>query len=160
MKVREFHKNDFPRIQEIFHQGIETGNATFLTGIKTWDQWDQDYCRDCRLVLEEDGQVMGYGLVSPFSSMAAYRGMVEDSLYIDSAHQGRRAGNLLMAALIETTEKAGYWTLLAKIFPENIASIALHKTHGFRIIGTYERPGKLNGIWRDVVLMERRSKVI
>ncbi|NOZ43087.1 MAG: N-acetyltransferase [Alphaproteobacteria bacterium] len=160
IRVRDFYQDDFPRIQQIFRQGIATGNATFSTEVKDWDQWDRDYCRDCRLVLEAAGRVMGYAVISPLSTMPAYGGMVEDSLYIDRALWGKGAGNLLLAALVEATEKAGYWTLHARIFPENNASIALHKSHGFRLVGTLERPGQLNGIWRDVVLMERRSKVI
>lgn len=160
MHIRDFHRQDFSRVQEIFLQGIETENATFQTEPKTWEAWDQSYCQDCRLVLEHQGRVMGYAVVGPFSAMPAYRGLVEDSLYIDSAMQGQGAGHFLMAALIEATEKAGYWSLQAKIFPENEASIALHQKHGFRIIGTYDRPGKLNGKWRDVVLMERRSESV
>jgi len=157
MKIRSFQKQDYARVQEIFQQGIDTGDATFQTQVKSWSQWDQDYNKDCRLVLEQAGRVMGYAVLSPFSAMPAYQGVAEDSLYIDAALRGQGAGDLLLAALIDASEKAGYWTLQAKIFSENLASIALHEKHGFRIIGTYDRPGKLNGIWRDVVLMERRS---
>ncbi|PHZ84265.1 GNAT family N-acetyltransferase [Paremcibacter congregatus] len=161
LTVRTFKRDDFEDICRIFQQGIDTGNATYATAVKNWPDWDASYRQDCRLVLEEGADhVVGYGVLSPFSQMHAYRGVAETSLYIDEKTRGQGAGQLLLSQLITASEQAGLWTLQAKIFPENKISIHLHEKLGFRVVGIFEKIGQLNGVWRDVAFMERRSKVV
>ncbi|MCP4009161.1 MAG: N-acetyltransferase, partial [Proteobacteria bacterium] len=146
--------------QAIYQQGIDTGDATFETRIKNWDEWNAVTARAARLVAVEGEKVIGWASLSDVASRCVYRGVAETSVYVNPDYQGRGVGRHLLQALIDASEAAGYWTLLARIFPENVASIVLHEKLGFESMGTHIKLGKLNGFWRDVQLLERRSDVI
>ena len=160
MIIREFLPADFPSIAEIYRQGIATGLATFETSVPPWDIWNRKYLKICRLVAEENGTVIGFTVVHPISKRECYSGVCEESIYIHKAWRGKGVGKKLLFALIDESERRGIWTLQAGIFAENTASIILHRQCGFRIIGHREKIAKLNGEWKDTVLMERRSKNI
>ena len=148
------------RVREIYADGIAGGDATFETAPPLWGHWDATHLPDHRFVAVRGDEVLGWAAVSPVSDRAVYRGVVEESVYVDPAAQGRGVGTELLHALIDSTERAGIWTLQAGIFPENAASIALHERLGFRRVGVHERLGRhADGRWRDVVRMERRSSV-
>jgi phosphinothricin acetyltransferase len=158
MTIRPLRPEDWPEVRAIYAQGIATGHATFETQIPEWESWDRQHVPCCRLVSQEDGPVLGWAALSPVSDRCVYGGVAEVSVYVAEQARGRGLGKALLAALVEASEEAGYWTLQAGIFPENEASIRLHQKLGFRLLGTRERLGKLAGRWRDVVLLERRSR--
>jgi phosphinothricin acetyltransferase len=152
-------------VREIYGEGIATGNATFETELPSWEKWDAGHRKECRLVAVEShagsgARVLGWAALSPVSSRSVYAGVAEVSVYVSTAARGRGVGKILLHALIEASEAAGIWTLQAGIFPENTASIALHKSCGFREVGVRRRIGKLGGVWRDVMLLEQRSNRI
>ena len=151
---------DWDVVRRIYLEGIATGNATFEQSAPEWDKWDAGHLKACRLVARAEDDVLGWAALSPVSGRCVYAGVAEVSVYVADGARGRGVGNALMMALIRESEQNGIWTLQAGIFPENAASIKLHQRSGFRIVGTRERPGQLNGSWRDVVLMERRSKTV
>lgn len=151
---------DWPAVREIYAEGIAGGNATFETVVPEWAQWDTGRLPICRLVARLDEQVVGWAALSPYSSREVYRGVAEVGIYIAEAAQGRGVGKALLTALVEESEKQGFWTLQAGILIENVASRRLHQACGFREVGIREKIGQLHGVWRDVVLMERRSKTI
>ena len=150
---------DWESVREIYEGGIATGNATVETEAPPWEQWNSNHRTDCRLVAKDGGRVVGWAALSPVSSRSAYSGVAEVSVYVARHFRGKGAGMLLLGALISASESAGVWTLQASILVENEASIALHAASGFRTVGTRERIGRLNGRWRDTMLMERRSTV-
>lgn len=150
----------WPQVREIYAQGIATGDATFQTEPPEWPDWDAAHLLAHRWVDVEDGAVLGWTAVSPTSTRAVYRGVVEESVYIADGARGRGVGRRLLEALIASTERAGIWTIQTGIFPENTASLALHARAGFRTVGTRERIGLHHGRWRDVVLLERRSATV
>ena len=151
----------WPEVREIYQQGIATGNATFETQAPTWDAWNAGHLTHSRLVATDAaGQVLGWAALSPVSGRCVYGGVAEVSVYVADAARGQGVGRQLLAALVAESEKNGIWTLQAGIFPENTASIHLHETQGFRVLGRRERIGKLAGVWRDTVLLERRSAVV
>ncbi|MEV0425601.1 N-acetyltransferase family protein [Micromonospora sp. NPDC050495] len=159
--VRPMTSDDADRVLAIYQAGLDGGNASFETTAPTWTAFDQAKLTEHRLVaVDADHAVVGWVAVSPTSSRAVYAGVVEHSIYVDPAAQGRGVARLLLDALIAATEAAGIWTIQSGVFPENIASLALHQRAGFRVIGTRERVGRHHGRWRDVVLIERRSPVI
>jgi len=151
---------DWDAVRAIYREGIVTGNATFETDAPAWEAWDKGHLRACRLVARADGRVMGWAALSPVSGRCVYAGVAEVSVYVSASARGQGIGKALLGALVEESERAGLWTLQAGIFPENMASIVLHRAHGFREVGRRERIGQMNGVWRDVVLMERRSKAV
>jgi phosphinothricin acetyltransferase len=155
---------DWPAVEAIYAQGIATGNATFDTTSPTWEAWDAAHLPEHRLVARSrplDGKVLGWGALAPVSGRCVYAGVAENSIYIDEAARGRGVGRRLLQALLASSERAGIWTVQSGIFPENEASLALHRSCGFRIVGTHERLGRdAAGRWRDVVLLERRSPAI
>jgi phosphinothricin acetyltransferase len=157
--VRALRPDDWPAVAAIYGQGIATGNATFETEVPSWADWDRAHLPDHRLVAELGRRVAGWAAVSPVSSRCVYAGVVENSVYIAEDARGRGVGRLLLRALADSTERAGIWTIQTGIFPENEPSLALHRAAGFRELGIRERPGRLHGRWRDVVLLERRSAV-
>ncbi len=159
-KVEKMTELDWEEVQSIYREGISTGNATFETETPEWDEWDKSHLPDCRFVAKSERQVVGWAALSPVSTRRVYSGVVEVSLYVKSSARGVGAGKALLRALIEESERAGIWTLQGMTFPENTASIALQKACGFREVGYRERIGQMNGLWRDVILMERRSKVV
>ncbi|MFD2044176.1 GNAT family N-acetyltransferase [Ornithinibacillus salinisoli] len=151
---------DWEMVRNIYIEGIQTGNATFETEPPSWEQWDDSHVKKCRFVVKESGVVIGWAALSSISIRAAYRGAVEVSIYFTKNSIGKGIGSLLLKHLIHASEENGFWTLQASIFPENESSIHLHEKYGFKKVGTRKRIGKLNGVWRDVVLLERRSDVV
>lgn len=150
---------DWPQARKIYLEGIAAGNATFETEAPSWEKWDSGHLQDCRRVATSGGEVLGWAALSPVSSRRVYAGVTEVSVYVASAAQGQGVGRALLSALINSAEAAGIWTLQAGIFPENLASLRLHKSLGFREVGRREKIGKMGDRWRDVMLLERRSKV-
>jgi L-amino acid N-acyltransferase YncA len=143
----------------IYQAGIDDGDATFETQAPSWEAFDADHLPDHRFVaLDDDGSVLGWVVVGRYSARSVYRGVVEVSVYVGPAARGRGLGRLLLDAVVASAEQAGIWTVQAGVFPENAASMALHRSAGFRVVGTRERIGARDGIWRDVVLLERRSR--
>ena len=152
--------DDWPSVEAIYREGIATGLATFETVSPPWEQWDAAHRPDCRLVARDGERVLGWAALSPVSDRCVYAGVAENSIYIAAAARGQGIGKRLLGALVEASEAAGIWTLQTGIFPENAASLALHQACGFRIVGTRERVGQLHGVWKDVVFLERRSRVV
>lgn len=155
--IREMSPDDWEDVRQIFVEGIQTGNATFQTEAPSWDEWNISHTANCRYVALVNEKVIGWIALSPISSRPAFSGVAEVSIYLSSSSTGMGIGGKLMKHLIEESETLGYWTIQSMIFPENEGSIHLHKKHGFDIVGTRKKMGKLNGVWRDVVLLERRS---
>jgi L-amino acid N-acyltransferase YncA len=147
----------WPEVERIYMAGIATKNATFEQQAPGWQAWNNSHRSDCRLIASLSGRIVGWAALSNVSNRCIYAGVAEVSIYIDPEYQGRGIGDRLMKALIIESESNGIWTLQAGIFPENKKSIQLHLRNGFRIIGTRERIGKMDGIWRNTVLLERRS---
>ena len=147
----------WPAVREIYREGIATGNATFETEIPDWERWDNAHRRDCRLIARHGAQIFGWAALSPVSARRVYAGVAEVSVYVAASARGSGVGKALLHELIEQSESCGIWTLQAGIFPENAASIALHKSCGFREVGVRSRIGKMGDRWRDVLLLERRS---
>lgn len=158
--IREMLLSDAPRILEIYEMGISTRNATFETAVPLWEEWDGNHHGHSRFVYCEDGKVVGWVAVSPVSTRRAYAGAAEISLYVDVNCSGRGIGTALMNKVIQSSEAYGIWTLYSSIFPENLASIAIHRACGFRLVGVREKIACLDGKWRDTVIMERRSKIV
>jgi phosphinothricin acetyltransferase len=153
--------DDWPGVRAIYSEGIATGNATFETETPSWEAWDAAHMKDARLVARDHaGAVLGWAALTPVSGRCVYAGVGDLSVYVAAAARGRGVGRLLLQGLIEASERAGVWTLQAGIFPENTASLALHRACGFREVGRRVRIGKMNGVWRDVMLLERRSGVV
>jgi L-amino acid N-acyltransferase YncA len=150
---------DWPSVRAIYLEGIATGNATFEQTAPEWERWDAGHLQAARIVARSGGRVCGWAALSAVSGRCVYAGVAEVSVYVAERARGRGVGRELMARLVADSEAAGLWTLQAGIFPENTASIALHEKAGFRIVGTRERLGQMNGRWRDVVLLERRSRL-
>jgi L-amino acid N-acyltransferase YncA len=150
----------WPDVARIYESGISTQNATFERQVPEWEFWDKAHRRDCRLVAKLNNKIVGWAALSNVSSRCVYSGVAEVSIYVDPDFRGKGVGDKLMDALIEESENNGIWTLQAGIFPENIASVKLHRKHGFRIIGIKERLSKMNDKWRDVAMLERRSKSV
>ena len=153
---------DWSSASDVYASGIATGQATFQTSVPTWAEWDTSHLDSCRLVARttEDGVVVGWAALTAVSSRCVYAGVAEVSIYIGATARGQGVGKRLLERLIEESEREGIWTLQAGIFPENEASVALHVACGFRIVGRRERIGCMNGVWRDNLLLERRSQKI
>ena len=158
--IRPFVKSDFPSVKGIYQQGIDSGEATFQEQAKEYDVWNESLLPSCRLVAESNRQIIGWAALSSTSNRCVYSGIAEVSVYVSSNSQGLGVGNSLLEALIKASEEQGIWTLQAGIFPENKASIHIHSKNGFKVLGIREKLGQMNGIWRDIVFMERRSKVV
>jgi phosphinothricin acetyltransferase len=157
--IEPLGKKHWGAIRLIYQQGIDTGNATFETSVPTWENWDSSHIKVSRYVAVNGDQVVGWAALSPVSERCAYQGVAEVSIYVAELARGQGVGRHLLAALIDSSEQAGIWTLQAGMFPENKASVALFRSSGFRRVGIRERLGRLSGVWRDVLLMERRSTV-
>ena len=151
--------SDWEGVRAIYREGIATWNATFETEVPTWYKWDRSHLLFGRLVARQVAGVTGWAAISPVSDRCCYAGVAEASVYVGSCHRNQGIGLVLLQALIEVSEKNGIWTLQAGIFPENAASLRLVQKCGFREVGRRERLGKLDGVWRDVLLLERRSRV-
>lgn len=146
-------------VLRIFQEGIETGHATCETMPPSWPDFDASHLAECRFVAEADGIVLGWVALSPTSSRCAYAGVAEVSVYVGRAARGRGVGIALMESVVGESERAGLWTLVAGVFPENVASLALHQKMGFKVLGIRDKVVRMDGVWRDVVLLERRSEV-
>lgn len=149
------------QVLAIYQAGIDEGNATFETVAPVWEAFDAAKLPGHRFAaVDADGAVLGWVAASRVSDRCAYAGVVEHSVYVHPAARGRKVASALLKALVDSTERAGIWTIQSGIFPENTASLAVHRRAGFRVIGTRERIGRHHGVWRDVVLVERRSPAI
>jgi phosphinothricin acetyltransferase len=162
MTVAPMSAEDWPEVARIYRAGIAAGNATFESVVPSWEQWRASRLTEpCLVARGERGEVLGWAALTAASRRPVYHGVAEVSIYVDPDHARRGVGRTLLEALVEASERAGLWTLRAGIFPENGASIALHESCGFRLLGTHERIGQMpDGRWRDVVLYERRSEVV
>jgi len=158
--IRALQADDWVRVREIYEEGIATGHATFETVAPTWEDWDAKHIRSCRLVIEVRDRVLGWAALWPASDRCVYGGVAEVSVYIGSEAGGKGLGTRILQELVTASEKEGYWTLQAGIFPENESSVHIHQKCGFRVIGHRERLGKMDDSWRDVLLMERRSSTV
>jgi phosphinothricin acetyltransferase len=147
-------------VARIYAEGIATGDATFETAVPDWNRWDAAHLPEHRFVALLDGEVVGWVAASGVSDRCVYEGVVEHSVYVARNAQGQGVGRALLEALIASTEAAGIWTIQSSIFPENVASLRLHERVGFKVVGRRERIGKHEGVWRDVVMVERRSGVV
>ena len=152
--------DDWPAIEKIYLEGIAEGNATFETASPGWERWNSAHHLHSRLVAKENDRVVAWAALSPVSTRQVYRGVAEVSIYVAEAARGEGIGKRLLPELIRHSEQNGIWTLQAGIFPENTASIALHKSFGFREVGVRERIGQLGARWRNTVLLERRSPIV
>jgi len=154
--VRDLRPEDWPEVAAIYHDGIRGGLATFETEVPPWEAWDAAH--PLRVVAERNGELVGWAAAGPVSSRWAYRGVAESSVYVARGAQGAGIGRAVMEALIDQSKRAGIWTLQTSIFPENEASLALHRGVGFRVVGVRIGIAKRDGLWRDTVLMERRAE--
>jgi L-amino acid N-acyltransferase YncA len=157
--IDELRLEDWPAVRAIYEQGIATRQATFETDVPAWAAWDAAHL-PLRLVAREGGAVVGWAALSPSSSRPVYAGVAWASTYVADGARGRGIGHALLSALVERSEAEGFWTLQAGVFPENAPSVRLHESCGFRLVGVRERLGQLDGVWRDVLLFERRSPVV
>ena len=157
VELRQLEEADWDAVADIYWDGTRDGLATFETAIPSWEEWSAAHPPELRLVAEAGFAVAGWIAAAPVSTRRAYRGVVEHSVYVAADWRRRGIGRLLLEGLIERTEAAGIWTIQTSVFPENRASLALHRGCGFREVGVRERIGKRDGLWRDTVLLERRS---
>lgn len=160
MKITPLTVVHYPRVAEIYREGMATGVATFETVVPDWESWNDKFLPECRYVLWSDEQVAGWCALSVVSKREVYKGVAEVTIYVAKEYRGRGYGKLLLEHLVANSEKSGFWTLNAAIFPQNIPSINLHQKCGFRILGIREKIGERNGKWYDNVLLERRSRKI
>lgn len=158
--VRQMSPTDWPAIHRIYEDGIATGTATLETAAPSWMAWDDIHLDPCRMVAEDDGEVVAWAALTPVAGRCSSGGVAELSIYVAEGARGKKLGTKLLEALVAESEEAGFWTLQAQIFEENTVSIHIHESAGFRTVGVRERIGKLAGRWRNVVLMERRSPVV
>ena len=158
--IEKLRPEHWSGVARIFEEGIATRNATFETEAPAWDAWDSSHLPEHRLAALRGGEVVGWAAVSPVSDRCCYGGVVESSVYVAETARGEDVGRRLLEALIASTEAAGIWTIEAGMFPENKGSIRLHERVGFEIVGRRKRLGKLDGVWRDVLLLERRSESV
>jgi phosphinothricin acetyltransferase len=150
--------DDWPAVQAIYEQGIATRQATFETAAPPWETWDTGHLAAPRLVAEGGGAVVGWAALSPVSCRPCYAGVAEGSVYVAEHARGRGLGRALLERLCADADAAGVWTIQTSIFPENLASLELHKRCGFRVVGRREQIAQLDGVWRDTVLLERRAR--
>ncbi len=160
LRILPMQRADWPHVERIYVEGIATGNATFETESPGWESWDAKHHEHSRLVALDGTQLLGWAALSPASARRVYTGVAEVSIYVAHSARGKGVGRALLGALVMESERNGIWMLQAGIFPENAASIALHKVCGFREVGVREKIGKLKGVWRNVVLLERRSPLV
>lgn len=159
VEIGQMTRADWPRVAEVYAEGIATGGATFETEVPTWGRFDAAHLPAPRPVARIDGRLVGWAVVARVSDRAVYAGRVECSLYVAASARGEGVGEALMDALAERCDRAGIWTMEAVVFPENAASVAMLEAIGFRVVGRRERIARLHGRWRDVLLLERRGPV-
>lgn len=155
--IDSMRPQDWEFVRAIYLEGIATGQATFETEAPDWERWDAGHLPQCRLIARNGAGVLGWAALSPVSKRQVYAGVTEVSVYVATSARGAGVGGALMRALIEASERHGVWTLQSSVFPENQASLALHFNHGFREVGRRERVARHHGVWRDTVVLERRS---
>lgn len=158
VELRKMNDSDWPLVAKVYRQGIETKNSTFETEVPSWESWDKSHLKLCRIVAVSEGSLAGWVALNGISARKVYSGVAEVSIYISEKFKRQGLGTMLLDKIITDSEKEGFWTLQAVMFPENIASLRLHKKMGFRVIGYREHIAKMDGKWRDVILLERRSK--
>ncbi|WP_172278410.1 GNAT family N-acetyltransferase [Chryseobacterium sp. LAM-KRS1] len=160
-EIREMLPSDEVRVLEIFQQGIDGGIATFETEAPNREVWNTEFFNDCRWILEnENNEVVGWAALKPVSKRECFKGVAEVSIYFDTQYQGKGLGSVLLKKMILDSEYHGFWTLQSNIFPENEASIKFHQKNGFRTVGVRKKVGKLNGEWKDLVMLEKRSETV
>jgi L-amino acid N-acyltransferase YncA len=158
--IRKLERVDWPEVAAIYKAGIETREATFETEVPAWETWDAAHLAEHRLVAVDDDRVVGWAALAPVSDRCCYEGVAENSVYVAPDAHGRGIGRALLERLVTDAERRGIWTIQTGVFPENAASVALHLACGFRLVGVRERLGRLDGVWRDVLFLERRSEVL
>ena len=159
LSLEKMRPEHWEEVRAVYEEGLATGDATFETDAPDWGRWDAAHLKSCRLVaVDSGGRVAGWAALSPVSARRVYAGVAEVSVYVGEGFRGEGVGGALLEALVRESEAEGIWTLQASIFPENVASVALHRACGFREVGRRERVGQLKGRWRDTVLLERRSR--
>lgn len=160
MQIEPLRPEHWPGVARIYAEGIATRNATFETELPTWEAWDRAHLAEHRFVAVDAAGVQGWAALVPVSERCVYAGVVENSVYVAGSAQRRGVGRALLDELVASTEAAGIWTIQTGIFPENAASVRLHERAGFRVVGRRERLGRLDGAWRDVLFLERRSGAV
>ena len=161
MKLKELTKDYWSAVRDIYEEGIATGNATFQSSAPTWDEWNTSHVEKARIIAVDDNdEILGWAALTPVSGRCVYAGVGEVSVYVSANARGKGVGKALLNELIRQSEENGFWTLTAGIFPENEASLKIHRNAGFKVLGIREKIGKMNGQWRDTVLLERRSTVV
>jgi L-amino acid N-acyltransferase YncA len=160
LTIEPMAESDWEPVRAIYLEGIATGNATFETEAPSWEKWDATHLPFARVVARTDDDVVGWAALTPVSQRCVYAGVADVSIYVSQRGRGQGIGRKLLATLIDQSEQNGIWTLQAGIFPENVASLTLHRSCGFREVGKRERVGKMNGAWRDTILLERRSEKV
>ena len=161
MLIKSLEACDWPALKDIYLEGLATGAATFETSAPSQPEWDEGHLSFARMGAHSPaGNLVGWAALSKVSNRQAYAGVAEVSVYVAAAARGQGVGRALLQALILESERNGIWTLQASIFPENRASLRLHEGLGFRTVGQRERISKLDGVWRNTVILERRSKVV
>ena len=158
LQISPMQPEDWPKVRSIYQEGIDSGEATFEQHPPEFLTWDAEHLQQGRIVARCDNKIVGWAALSPVSGRCVYAGVAEVSVYVESEIRGQGVGRELLSALIKISEDEGLWTLQAGVFPENNASLALHRSCGFRQVGRRERIGQLRGQWRDVILLERRSE--
>jgi L-amino acid N-acyltransferase YncA len=160
MEIQNMQPAHWQFVKAIYEEGIVTGHATFETQSPGWEDWNEAHLQEPRLIALDHDQITGWAALTPVSGRCIYAGVAEVSVYVGKDQRGKGVGKTLLRALVEASEKNNFWTLQAGIFPENTSSLKIHETCGFRIIGCREKIGKMNGIWRNTFLLERRSGLV
>lgn len=151
------HKKNYFQVAAIYREGIETNSATFETDVLDWEMWDKKYLNFCRIAIEKDNQILAWAALSLVSKRKVYKGVAEISVYVKASEKGKGLGKKVLQKLIEISEQNKIWSLQVSIFRENKPSLYLFKKCGFRVIGFKENIGQLNGVWKDNIILERRS---
>jgi len=160
INIRNYNPEDWKQVSKIYRQGIKTKNATFEVNVPPKNEWEAKQIPGCTLIAEIENEIVGWASITFVSARKVYKGVGEVSVYISLSHTGKGVGKLMLEKLIKAADKHNVWTLQASIFPENSPSIKLHLSCGFREIGYREKIGKMDGVWRDTLLLERRSKTL
>ena len=160
MEFQALEHKHWLQVKRIYEEGINTGYATFQQDAPEWDKWDAEHLKHSRIVAIVENEVAGWAALTPVSGRCVYAGVAEVSVYVAEKFRGKKIGNALLEELIKQSEANNLWTLQAGIFPENTASVKIHEANGFRIIGYREKIGQMNGIWRDNLFLEKRSKIV